>query len=425
GQERFTDAHGDGIRLTRRFPVAIQPLAAEWPVSIYDEHEFIRIEVALRNTGEEPITVRRIFPFVTGAWWANDALKLHSRTSDFSVYKNGWQSWSYAGGMPVGTADLRPHQQTLVAWHSPGGADPRQPVTGKVDVVSESVAMVGHADQREAFVAGFLSADTWLGQIYTMREEGACAAVVLTDEAVLQPGERLVTPPLALALGAQQTLLSTYAAAVAREGHARGGGALTPTGWSSWYYYYSRVTEEDILENLTALRGLRGGLPIRLVQIEDGYETAVGDWLTANEKFPHGMKSLAERIQSAGYRPALWLAPFTVAANSLLAEEHPEWLVHDRDGRPADGGKNWDTQLYGLDTSHPGARAWLRQVITTLVRDWGFDYLKLDFLASGALLGERYDPSITRAGALREGLALIREAAGERTFLLGCGCPML
>ncbi|MGH2515027.1 MAG: hypothetical protein ACRDHP_05170, partial [Ktedonobacterales bacterium] len=88
-QERFTDAHGDGIRLTRRFPVAIQPLAAEWTVSIYDEHEFVRIEVALRNTGEEPITVRRIFPFVTGAWWANDALKLHSRTSDFSVYKNG------------------------------------------------------------------------------------------------------------------------------------------------------------------------------------------------------------------------------------------------------------------------------------------------------------------------------------------------
>lgn len=423
-QERFTDAHGDGVRLTRRFPVAIQPLVVEWSVSLYDDQEFVRVEMSLRNTGDDALTVRRIFPFVTGTWWGTGALKLRNRTSDFGVYKNGWQSWSYAGGMPVGQDDLRPHQQTLVAWHSPGGADPRQPVTGTVDVVSDSVALVGHADQREALLVGFLSAETWLGQVYTMREEGACAAAVLVDDAVLQPGETLATPPLAVMIGSQRTLLSTYAAAVAREGHARAG-APTPAGWSSWYYYFSRVTEDDILENLTALRSLRGGLPIQVVQIDDGYETAVGDWLIANEKFPHGMKALADRIRSAGYRAGIWLAPFTVAANSRLAREHPEWLVHDLDGRPMSGGKNWDTQLYGLDTSHPGVRAWLRDVFTTLVHEWGFDYLKLDFLASGALLGERHDATVTRARALRDGLALIRDIVGEEAFLLGCGCPLL
>lgn len=423
-QERFADAHGEGIRLTRRFPVAIQPLVAIWTVTVYDDHEFVRSEVSLRNTGDEAITVRRMFPFVTGSWWAGNALRLRNRTSDFAVYKNGWQSWSYAGGMPLGTADLRPHHQTLAAWHSPGGADPHQPVTGTVDVVSEPVAMVGHADQKEAFLAGFLSAETWLGQVYVMREEGACAAAVLMDDAVLQPGKTLAAAPLALALGSQRALPGIYAGAVAREGHARTGMSAL-TGWSSWYYYYSSVTEEDILENLTALRGLRGGLPIQVIQIDDGYQTAVGDWLTANEKFPHGMKALADRIRSAGYRPGLWVAPFTVAANSRLAREHPEWLVHDAEGQPVHGGKNWDTQLYGLDTSHPGAREWLQQVFQTIVHEWGFDYLKLDFLASGALLGERHDAAVTRARAMRDGLGLIREVAGEKTFLLGCGCPLL
>ena len=423
-RERFADAHGEGTRLTRRFPVAIQPLVAVWAVSVYDDHEFVRIEVSLRNTGAEAVGVRRMFPFVTGSWWSNIALKLRNRTTQFAVYKNGWQSWSYAGGMPMGTADLRPRQQTLVAWHSPGGADPRQPVTGTVDVVSESVAMVGHADQREALLVGFLSAQVWLGQVYVMREEGACAAAVLTDDVMLQPGETLVTPPLALALGSQRTLLNTYAGAVAREGHARTGRSA-PTGWSSWYYYFSRVTEDDITENVTALRSLRGDLPIQVVQIDDGYQTAVGDWLAVNQQFPHGMKAQADRIRSAGYRPGLWIAPFTVAANSRLAREHPEWLVHDRDGHPVKGGKNWDTHLYGLDTSHPGARAWLRDTFETIVHAWGFDYLNLDFLASGALLGERHDATVTRARALRDGLELIRDVVGEGTFLLGCGCPVL
>jgi alpha-galactosidase len=60
-----------------------------------------------------------------------------------------------------------------------------------------------------------------------------------------------------------------------------------------------------------------------------------------------------------------------------------------------------------------------------VVREWGYDYLKLDFLAGAALQGTRHDPTATRAGALRGGLALIREVAGDATYILGCGCPLL
>ena len=421
---RFLDAHGPGIRLTRLFPVAVQPLIAEWTVSLYDEHAFARVELALRNTGSAPITVRRIFPYVTGTWWGSGALRLNGRDAHFDFYKNGWQSWSYAGGMPGGTADLRPQTRRIVVWHSPGGADPRQPVSGIVDVVSEGVGMLGHASQREALLGGFLSAEKWFGQVYAQRMEGALAACALMDDVVLQPGESVTAPAVALALGSQDQLLSEYSAALAREQHARPQSRVY-TGWCSWYYYYTHISEDAIAENLSALRTLRGTLPVETVLVDDGYETAVGDWLSIRDTFPDGMGAVVDQIRGAGFQPGIWVAPFTVSANSRLAREHPDWLITDERGRPAYGGHNWDSDLYGLDTSHPEAREWLRQVFTTIVEDWGFRFLKLDFLVSAALLGKRHETSVTRAQALRDGLALIREIVGDDVFILGCGCPQV
>ncbi len=58
------------------------------------------------------------------------------------------------------------------------------------------------------------------------------------------------------------------------------------------------------------------------------------------------------------------------------------------------------------------------------VQDWGFPYLKFDFLYAGALPGRRADQTKTRAQILRAGIQALRNAAGENTFLLGCGCPL-
>ena len=209
-----------------------------------------------------------------------------------------------------------------------------------------------------------------------------------------------------------------YAEAVGREQHARHS-AKTLSGWCSWYYYFTKPSQAAIEENLAALQKSQESVPLDVVQIDDGYQTAVGDWTSLNERFPDGMAHLAERIRTAGYRPGLWLAPFTVAANSQLAHEHSDWLVRAPSGKPVFAGKNWGSELYGLDTSHPGAQEWLRALFSIVTREWGFDYLKLDFLASGAVRGRRYDPRVTRARALRDGLALIRETVGDDAFILG------
>ncbi|MEH0429884.1 alpha-galactosidase [Streptomyces stelliscabiei] len=193
-----------------------------------------------------------------------------------------------------------------------------------------------------------------------------------------------------------------------------------PTVWCSWYEYFTSVTEDDIHENLRAMDTL--DLPIDVVQIDDGYQKALGDWLTLSGRF-RSRAGIADTIRARGRRAGIWTAPFLVDPSSALAAEHPEWLVRDEDGGPTHAGHNWGHDLYVLDTTHPAAAAYLTEVFTTL-RSEGYDYFKVDFLYAGALDGVRH-ASVDALTAYRRGIELIRDAIGPDAYLLGCGAPIL
>ena len=82
--------------------------------------------------------------------------------------------------------------------------------------------------------------------------------------------------------------------------------------------------------------------------------------------------------------------------------------------------------LYALDTTHPAAQQYLRQTYTTLVREWGVRFIKLDFMDSSAIEGFEVPPRNTTAlEALRMGLEVIRDAVGNDVILDKDGSPML
>ncbi|MFF4559674.1 glycoside hydrolase family 36 protein [Streptomyces sp. NPDC001435] len=193
-----------------------------------------------------------------------------------------------------------------------------------------------------------------------------------------------------------------------------------PTVWCSWYEYFTAVTEDDIHENLRAMDTL--DLPIDVVQIDDGHQSALGDWLTLSGRF-RSRRGIADAIRARGRRAGIWTAPFLVAPDSELAGTHPEWLVRDGDGNPLSAGRNRGHDLYVLDTTHPAAAACLYDVFVTL-RAEGYDYFKVDFLYAGALEGVRHSGADALT-AYRRGVALIREAIGADAYLLGCGAPIL
>jgi alpha-galactosidase len=190
------------------------------------------------------------------------------------------------------------------------------------------------------------------------------------------------------------------------------------TGWCSWYTYFDEVTEADVLTNLAAADRL--GLRVDTIQLDDGYQTGIGDWLTRRTtSFPAPLDSLADRILDTGRAAGIWTAPFLVGADSDLAGTHPDWLV----GGAVASEQHWGQRIGVLDVTHPDAAEHLVEVFRTL-RGWGFGYHKIDFLFGGALPGRRHQDT-TPLEAYAQGLRLVREGIGDDALLLGCGAPLL
>ena len=137
-----------------------------------------------------------------------------------------------------------------------------------------------------------------------------------------------------------------------------------------------------------------------------------------------GLEPITNEIRAGGFTPGLWLAPFIVHPASDIYKNHPEMLLKDHRGKPVNSGWNWNAFTTSLDMSHPAAQEYIHKVIDNSVNSWGFPYLKLDFLYAATLPGKHYDPSLTRAQVYDRGMRVIREAAGNDTYLLGCGAPI-
>jgi alpha-galactosidase len=214
-----------------------------------------------------------------------------------------------------------------------------------------------------------------------------------------------------------------FVGAVARENSVPGMKSK-PTGWCSWYEFHQNIADGKISRNIHAIDSMKDELPLDLIQIDDGFESQIGDWFAFNKKFKKGVKPHADAIRAAGKMPGLWLAPFIVHRQSKLMKEHPDFILRNTAGIPVNSGFNWNSFTTSLDLSYPDALKYACSVVRTAAKDWGFDYLKLDFLYAAALPGCHHDRSLTRAQVLRKGMEAIRNTVGPDVFLLGCGAPL-
>ena len=123
-----------------------------------------------------------------------------------------------------------------------------------------------------------------------------------------------------------------------------------------------------------------------------------------------------------------WTAPFEVSDRSWVYEHHQDWLVHNAQGEPINIGVGHEAGkelLFILDTTNPDAQEYLRSTYHTLAREWGAQYIKLDFMDNTAVEGYYYRPHTTALEAQRIGLEIIRKAVGEHVLLDKDGSPML
>ena len=189
-------------------------------------------------------------------------------------------------------------------------------------------------------------------------------------------------------------------------------------GWTSWYNYYQKINEAIILENLENIQ--KADHKPGIFQIDDGFQTAVGDWLSIDaDKFPNGMKHLADSIKATGMKAGLWLAPFVCEKRSRIFRENKDWLLKDKKGKPVAAGSNW-SGFYALDFYNDEVREYIRHVFSVVLKEWGYDLVKLDFLYTVCLLPRR---DKTRGTIMAEAMQFFRECAGDK-LILGCGVPL-
>lgn len=191
------------------------------------------------------------------------------------------------------------------------------------------------------------------------------------------------------------------------------------TGYTSWYNYFQKIDENIILRDLKGFSRARES--VNIFQIDDGYEPFVGDWLDYNGRdFPNGMKTIADAVHREGYLAGIWLAPFNVQrGKSRISKEHPDWLIRNPDGKPQLGCVAWGG-AYTLDIYNPEVREHLKKVFDTVLNDWGYDMVKLDFLYSQCRTPRN---NKTRGTIMCEAMDFLRECVGDK-LILGCGVPL-
>lgn len=376
----------------------------------------VGVDAALRSHAEASL---RLDALVVGFRWSPPEV------SALRFLRHGWQSWSFTGSRALddhGEPGFASGAWLRGMFHARG--EPPADRSGWHE--SDLLTAIGASNGGFSLAAGVLEQGRSFGVIYVRREADAVAVEIeLCAERDLAPGVRIDLERTRISLGTDAApLLEDLAVAHGRSAEARTASPFQ-AGWCSWYHFFHDVTEADVLRNLDALVKARGEIPVTLVQLDDGYQRAVGDWLSTNEKFPRGLAPLAAEIRAAGFDAGLWTAPFCVAPDSALFAER-DWLLRRGDDlhlgllHPM-----WTptARIHVLDTSRDEVCSHLVSLFRELA-EMGFVYQKLDFLYSVAMEADAFDPSIGRAERLRRGLEAVRRGSGEKTFLLGCGCPL-
>ncbi len=415
--QRQPDAHGVAEEAIVTYSIR-RDLTMEVTFRLYPDRPFVLFRIGLKNQGPEPIFLRRFF--------------FQSRPDGFlasenpqGFYRSGWQSWSHTGFLPADGREPHPilpvrilqgpmTHNAATPWH---GKQSRfwSETVGAV-VTDDSALVIGGASLADQFVQAGVDLRPRKRNLILQSQ---------ADDIPLPPGETGTSEWFYLEWVPRphRDPLGTYARAVARQMDVPPQKPV-PTGWCSWYIYGAEVSEADVMQNLAMAALLSHELPLDVIQLDEGYESAWGDWTHCNDRFSHPLPWLADRIEGSGFTPGLWLSPFTVHPRSDIARSHPDWLLRNRRGHLVSAGLLFSFIGRILDPTHPGVQRHVRQLVETAVDEWGYSYLKLDFLYAAARPGQYHDAHLTRAQAYRRGLEIIRQAAGEETFLVGCGAPI-
>ncbi len=115
--------------------------------------------------------------------------------------------------------------------------------------------------------------------------------------------------------------------------------------------------------------------------MDDGWQNTYGDWLADKQKFPDGLKPVCDYIISKGMKPGIWISFAHVTDTSEIFEQHPEWLVRNREGGYANLHAAAPGHCYTMCLGSPWFDHY-KQKLSHLIETNRISYIKLDLAAA-------------------------------------------
>ncbi|MFE5124909.1 alpha-galactosidase [Streptomyces sp. NPDC056669] len=150
-----------------------------------------------------------------------------------------------------------------------------------------------------------------------------------------------------------------------------------PVLYNSWEATEFEVGEEQ----QRSLARLAATMGVELFVVDDGWfgartsdRAGLGDWTANPERFPHGLKPLADEVHALGMQFGIWVEPEMVNPDSDLYRAHPDWVQH----HPGRARAEFRNQLV-LNLARPEVREYLWERLDTLLSGAPIDYVKWDF----------------------------------------------
>lgn len=287
---------------------------------------------------------------------------------------------------------------------------------------------------KEGMVCGFIDNNVGLGQIIVSKNHNNNISLytesVFAKASVLNSNRTISSNKFSFNIASNPyRALETFADLMQKSNPVRNKSIVN--GWCEWFYTYQFITEDEVIRNAEFASKHLKQFGFEYMQIDEGYQRYHGDW-EGNERFPHGMKWLADKIKSYGLKPGLWIAPYIVSEPTEVFQKNPDWFLKNEDNSflrvgpwpsfDTDWAKNEDPKRYCLDITHPDAAKWFYDLFDLASNKWGYDMFKIDFVAWSIFSAHHYyEKSSTPAQVYRKGFEIMRKAIGEEKHINDCG----
>ncbi len=357
--QEFRDSIGNGQKLTLTGTIqrGKYGLKKTVEVKIYQDFPAMAVtRISYENTGKRSITIKG---------WVSRAFTLNSQKGNPGFWS--FQAASYEERpdwvLPLKHPFKRENYQGMNASDYGGGI----PV---VDIWRKDAGLaIGHLSPRPELVS--------LPVAYDSLNATATMAVKMQLNKILNPQENVQTIPTFVAVhhGDYFTTLQTFSQFMQKQGvqFPKFPETAYQPVWCAWGYERN-FTVQEILKTLPKVKQLG----FKWVVLDDGWQTAEGDWFLNPMKFPKGdadMRALVDKIHAAGLKAKLWLTPLAADPGTKLLKEHPDLMLINKDGRPQTISW-WDS--YYLCPAYAPTVQYTEKLIRKILKDWDFDGLKLD-----------------------------------------------